>query len=310
MLSAPQVGQWWEAKATSVVAAEQLDRLVQVARPDPRVAHLGAAEGEEVVQVVGRVLGHAEGTVVGEQEVHLGRCFRAGGDLEEDPHAVDRLLLTCVGDVHGRGDHAQRTFRGPDAQPRADLAARAGTDDIAVHVAGTPGHGRAGVHVLGHRMLHETLGGEDRYVSTTVWEHAQNPTEVVGVGVGVDHSGDGFVSAVLAVELDGGGGALGRDEWVDHDDPGVTLDDGHVREVEAANLVDAVGDLEQAVRHAQLGLSPQTGVDRLDPVSLQEVVRHEIEDDPSLRVAEGHRIERGHEASRRVLEVGPVLEIQ
>ena len=58
--SRPHVGQWWEANATSAVGAEQVDRLGQVVRPDVRVADERAPQGQQVVQVVGGVLGHAQ----------------------------------------------------------------------------------------------------------------------------------------------------------------------------------------------------------------------------------------------------------
>ena len=75
------------------VGGEQLDRLVEVARPDPRVADQGAAQGQQVVQVVGRVLGHAQRAAVREVEVHLGGRLGARRHLEDDPHAVDHVLL-------------------------------------------------------------------------------------------------------------------------------------------------------------------------------------------------------------------------
>jgi hypothetical protein len=41
------------------------------------------------------------------------------------------------------------------------------------------------------------------------------------------------------------------------------FDDGHVRDVEAAHLVDALGYLEQAVDRVELRLPPQARVDRV-----------------------------------------------
>ena len=46
-----------------------------------------------------------------EEEVHLGRGLGAGRQLELDVHAVEHLDLAGVGDVHGRGDEADRARR-------------------------------------------------------------------------------------------------------------------------------------------------------------------------------------------------------
>ena len=108
------------------VGAEQLDRLVEVARPDPRVADQRAAQGQQVVQVVGGVLGHAQGAVVREEEVHLGRRLGARRHLEDDPDAVDDLLLAGVGDVDASAAiRPSVPSEVRDAQAGADLPARA-----------------------------------------------------------------------------------------------------------------------------------------------------------------------------------------
>lgn len=62
---------------------------------------------------------------------------------------------------------------------------------------------------------------------------------MITVRVPVDDAGDRLVAGVLTIKGDTRRGALRRDQRIDHDDPGVTLDDRHVRQVEAANLIDA-----------------------------------------------------------------------
>jgi hypothetical protein len=59
------------------------------------------------------------------------------------------------------------------------------------------------------------------------------------------------------VQLEGGFGALGGDQWVEQDQARVTLDDRQVGDVVVAHLVHALDDLEQAAMRAQLGLPPQ-----------------------------------------------------
>ena len=125
MSSVPQVGQWCEAKATSDCRGEQLDRLGQVPRPDARVADQRAAQREQVVQVVGGVLGHAQRSLVGEVEVHLRRGLGARRHLEEDADPVEDFLLAGAGDVEGRRDQARRAGRRARAQPDPHGAGRA-----------------------------------------------------------------------------------------------------------------------------------------------------------------------------------------
>ena len=65
---------------------------------------------------------------------------------------------------------------------------------------------------------------------------------------------------MLLVQRERGGGGLLADQRVDHDHPGVTLDDAHHRQVEAAELVDAGHHLEQSVTDEELALPPQARV--------------------------------------------------
>ncbi len=59
------------------VVGEHLDGLAEVPGPDPGVANLCTAEGQEVVKVVSCVLRQAQCSMVGgEPEVHLRRRFR------------------------------------------------------------------------------------------------------------------------------------------------------------------------------------------------------------------------------------------
>src|SRR5690606_36227859 len=99
-------------------------------------------------QVVGGVLGEAQGAPVGEEEVHLRRGLGAGGELEDDADAVDRLLLAGAGDVEGGRDQRYGAGRGDHAQTAAELAFRGAGPVLAVHVRGTAVHGGAGLDVL------------------------------------------------------------------------------------------------------------------------------------------------------------------
>ena len=83
---------------------ERVDRLGEVARPPVRIAHQRAAQRQQVVQVVGGVLGHAQRAELREVEVHLGGRLGAWRHLELDLDAVDRVRLPGFADVERRHD--------------------------------------------------------------------------------------------------------------------------------------------------------------------------------------------------------------
>ena len=85
---------------------------------------------------------------------------------------------------------------------------------------------------------------------------------MIAVGVRVKHRRDRPRPAMLAVQLQPRAGTFDGGQRVDHDHAGLALDQGHVGEIETADLVDAVADLEQAVVHVQLRLPPKARIDR------------------------------------------------
>jgi hypothetical protein len=68
------------------VFGPQREGLGDVVPPGMGVSNHGSADGEDVMQSVGGVLGHTEGVVVGEVEVHFRRCLRAWSHLEHNAH--------------------------------------------------------------------------------------------------------------------------------------------------------------------------------------------------------------------------------
>ena len=290
---------------------EEVDGLGEVASPLPGVPDERTAQRDQVVEVVGGVLGHAEGGEVREVEVHLRRRLGAGGELELDGDPLQDLDLTGVGDVEGGGDERDGPRRRELAQPAADVARRAGLEGPAVHVHGPAGHGGAGVDVLGDGVAEEALGGEHDHVAggdLGVGGDPLHAPEVVHVAVGVDHRLDRTVAPVLPVQGEGGGRGLGRDQRVDDDHAGVALDDGHVGEVEAPHLVDPGRHLEQALDAVQLALAPEAGVRRRRAVPLEEVVGVVVPHDPTVGVVHDAGLECRDEAAAGVLEVLGVVE--
>ena len=146
------------------VGAEQPDRLAQIARPAARIADLGATQGQDLVQRVSGVLGHAQRPEVREEEVHLGRRLGARGDLEDHLHAVDGRFLPGVGDIDRRRHQRDGAVRGRLTQAGADLPGRTGRQVGGVDVRRPPRHRRPGVDVLGHGVFQESDRSVDRRV--------------------------------------------------------------------------------------------------------------------------------------------------
>ena len=100
---------------------EGVDRLGQISRPGMRIAHQCAAQRQQVVQVVGGVLGHAQCAESREIEVHFGRGFGTGCHLELDLDAVDGVRFAGAADVDGRDDQRYLTLRRRLAQTATDV---------------------------------------------------------------------------------------------------------------------------------------------------------------------------------------------
>ena len=298
------------------LVAERLERLADVARPQIAVAHLGAADGVEVVHGVRHVLGHVEHAELREVHQHFRRRLGARHELEHDLDAVDgaRVAWSCRSSPVGaiRRDRAARQPSCPGrCRPGRAGPAAATTPNwycarrlIAVPAIMFSRHGR--FHEAGRRE-HLDLAG--RHVGLA--DHALDAAEMVGVAVRIDHGADRLLRPVLVVQLQRGARRLGGEQRVDDDQRGVAFDDRHVGDVEAAHLVDAVGHLEQAVDRVELRLAPQARVDAVGGVVLlQEIVGLHVPD--RARSGAGHqRIGHGaDEAAHRVVEILAVGERQ
>ena len=157
-------------------------------------------------------------------------------------------------------------------------------------------------------MVEEAGGREHRHLARLDLlgrDDAAGAAEVVDVAVGVDQAGDGTVATLLAVEGERRGGGLGRDQRVDHDDPPLALDDVHVREVEAAQLVEAGRQLEEPGDPHQLRLAPEVRVGARRRLAVEELVGAQVPDDAAVLVLDHGRVEGGDEPAPRLFEVAP-----
>ncbi len=241
------------------------DGVADVLRPDARIARHGAAQRDEIVQQRTGVLGHVEHAELGIEHVHLGRRLGLGCQLEDDPHTVDRVLLDRLRDAFGRRDQAGRAARDALAQAGIDLAARAARQHGAELELGAAAHRQAGQHVLAGNRFHEARGRDDgdlaRFDIGFV-EDAAHAAIVVDMAVRVDDGHHRLLRSMRIIVRERGARDFGGGERIDQDQAAVALDHRHVGDVEAAQLVEPLGDLEQAVGEVETGHAPQAGIDR------------------------------------------------
>ncbi len=118
-----------------------------------------------------------------------------------------------------------------------------------------------------------------------------------------------LVAEVLAREGQRRGGTLARRQSVDDDPAGLAFDQRHVGDVEAAQLVDAVGDLEQADLCVQHRMAPQAGVDGGRRGAVDELEGIEVDQYRAV-CADDLAFGPGDEASLGVLEILRVVELE
>src|SRR4051812_2181975 len=130
---------------------------------------------------------------------------------------------------------------------------------------------------------------------------------MVDVAMAEDYREDRFSRPVLIIKFETGLGTLRRQKCVGDDDSSITFDDSHIREVETAHLVNAVGDLKQAVEVVQLCLPPQTRIHSRRSVPLFESVSLHIPN-RALFGADPPSGNGSYEATLRGFEVFTVCE--
>ncbi|MNQ48931.1 hypothetical protein D3C85_628190 [compost metagenome] len=280
------------APGRPVVLGEQHVALVAVTRqagvevlgPGLGVTHLRAAGGKDVVHHLRGVFRHAQGAQLRQVQVHLCRRLGARGQLELYLETGDGAgLQFLVDQVGGRDQGDSAAARCALAQAGIDLAFFATGQQAAELELRAAAHGVAGVDVLAHHVFHEPGGGEHLDLAGLDVGFVDDPahaTEVVDVGVAVDHRHHRFVRTVLVVQVQRRLGGFGHGQRVDDDQPVVAFDDGHVRQVKAAHLIQAWADFEQSGMGAELGQAPEARVDRLRGLVFgEEVIGLDIPDD-------------------------------
>jgi hypothetical protein len=134
---------------------------------------------------------------------------------------------------------------------------------------------------------------------------------VVGVAVGEDHGGDRLVPEVPARERQRvARGRLGG-ERIHHDPALLAVDQRHVGEVEAAQLMDARSDLVEARAVVEPGLSPEAGVHCVRRLALEErELRQRARRVVAVRIRDLLGIGRRDEPALGVREGAPIGEVE
>ena len=172
------------------LAAPQMQRLVEIFRPRQRIAHVGAAERQQIVEIMRAVLGEVQKLVARQEEVHLRRRFAVRRHLEFEFDAVDDALVAGRHDQIGRPQQRDRARRHGLAEAAIDLPAHALGEEWPELVLRPAQHRRARNDVLGDGVLHEQVRRDDRHAAgrqRILLQHAARATPVVGMGVGEDH---------------------------------------------------------------------------------------------------------------------------
>ena len=162
-----------------------------------------------------------------------------------------------------------------------------------------------------HGRVEEALRGDDPQPvrQIVVRDDPAEAAEVVDVAVRVDHRAHGPPAEVLRHQLERGPRGLRGGERVDDDPPGLPRDERDVGDVGAADLVDAVADLEEAVLGVQPRLPPEARVDLGRAVLAEERPGARVPDGLAVRAADRPG-ERRDAAAGGQLRVARVVEWQ
>ncbi|MNQ76954.1 hypothetical protein D3C85_918060 [compost metagenome] len=296
------------------LVAIALQCVVEELRPGLAVPHFGATGRKQIVHRSHGVFGNTERLHLRQVQVHLRGGLGSGGELEHDLHAGDVVGFLGLGDQVGRRNQADGAAqRDAFANPRVHLPTLAtGHCTTALEHAAAK-HGGARQDVLLDGVFHETVRGVDTNLpglDVCLVDHAAHTAEMIDVAVAVNHRDHGFARTVAVVQLKTCFRGLGDVKRVDDDQAIVTFDDGHVGQVDAAYLVDLVGDLEQAGIGIELRQAPQAGVHGVRGLLLlEEIVLMRIPHRIAIGILD-LALEGGDQPAASVLIVGTILKRQ
>ena len=139
--------------------------------------------------------------------------------------------------------------------------------------------------------------------------HPQHPSEVIDMTMREYDCRNGLVAQMLPCERQRRGSALATSQRIHDDPPAFALDQRHVGDIEAAQLIDPVGNLEQAYLSIEDGVTPEARIDRRRCLPFHELEGIEVDQNLAIRVANlsfGPR----DQTTPGVLEVLLIVEIE
>lgn len=145
------------------------------------------------------------------------------------------------------GAISEMTPREPRPEARRHLALGSARQRQAELIAGAAAHGGAGNDVLRDGVLHEAVRGDDPHLAgghVLAGRDAEHAAIVVAVAVRIDDGDDRLGADMLVDEAKRGARDFDRGQRIDDDPARPRVDEADGRNVEAADLPDAVGDLE------------------------------------------------------------------
>jgi hypothetical protein len=176
--------------------------------------------------------------------------------------STDHLLRRLVDDLVRRQD-ADRAIHHVLAQAGIDVALRRAFEVLAELVHRAPRHGGADQHVLAGGLLQKAFGGNHRHLALSNFlrrNHTERTAEMIDMAVSEDQRRNRARTEVLVSEGHRRRRALPRGQRIDDDPAALAFDQRDVRDVEAAQLVDALGHLEQAGLRVHDRVPPQAGI--------------------------------------------------
>ena len=135
---------------------------------------------------------------------------------------------------------------------------------------------------------------------------------MIGMAVGMQYGHDRPCTQMLIGQIECRARCFTGSQRINDDPARVAANEGHVGDVERANLVEPVHYLKQAVvLGVELGLAPEARIDRIRGVVPQETYSGQIENRaPPIRLADRERLDGGDESTSGIFKTAPVFERQ
>ena len=257
--------------------------VVDVLCPGVGVADLRSTQRKQIMQVVRDQLGHIQRAELRIVHDHLRRRFRIGRIDEDDLNAVDGACFGGLFDGVGGRDETGIAAHPTLAQTGIDLPLR-----------------------------HEAFRGIDVYLAgghIGFGDNSFDSPEVIEMAMAVDHSQYRLMRPMLVVEIEASLSRLSHRHWIDHNQAGISFDDRHGGDVEAANLIDTIRHLEESAGRVDPGMMPQRWIDRIGRVNRIEeaILAQGIGEGPGFSGLDCGVWQRGDETAMRLLLLNAIV---